>query len=170
MQPHDGESRLMQARYLFETIQMLQRRVCRRHVHNTGPREGDTVCGELTMPQWHMMVAVRRFGTPSLKELAQALQVSAPSASTMVDRLVEMGMLTREPSQIDRREVVVALSAKGLEMAGRMEDEILHSISEVLEKIGPDYASKWCEVFERIQHVLVEEDACQARPAEQSFT
>lgn len=167
MEPTEVETRLTQARYLFSTVQVLQRRVFRRHAHSLEHREGGSACGELTMPQWHMMVAVRGFGSPSLKELAHALDVTAPSASAMVDRLVEMGMLTREPSQVDRREVVVALSDKGHAMAGRMEDEILETLSGVLERLGPEYASKWCEVFERIQHVLMDEDVSPKATTEQ---
>lgn len=168
MEPGDHDTRLTQARHLFQTVQMLQRRVFRRHAHGPGSREGDPICGELTMPQWHMMVAVRRFGSPSLKELAQALQVSAPSASTMVDRLVEMGMLTREPSHVDRREVVVGLSETGHAMAARMEEEILLSISEVLAQLGPEYSEKWCDVFDRIRLVLTKEDASQGCSTERA--
>lgn len=164
MEPVSPAIRLTQARHLLNTVQLLQRRVCRRHMHV--PRESDSVCGDLTMPQWHMMMAVRRFGTPSLKELAQAQEVSAPSASAMVDRLVEMGMLIREPSQVDRREVVVSLSDTGHAMATRMEEEILESLGEVLAKLGPEYASKWCEVFERIQRALLDEDASFGRDVE----
>ena len=170
MQPDEQTTRLTQARYLYETIHMLQRRVFRRHANSLGSRDGSSVCGELTMPQWHMMMAVRRFGSPSLKELAQALDVSAPSASAMVDRLVEMGMLTREPSQVDRREVVVALSEAGHAMAARMEEEILHSISEVLAQLGPEYSGKWCEVFEQIRQVLTEEDASHGRGTEHTYS
>jgi DNA-binding MarR family transcriptional regulator len=149
---------LDQARYLYETVQLLQRRVLRRHTPNCAARGDSAFCVDLTLPQLHMMMAVRNHGRSSLKDLAEALQVSPPSASTMVDRLVEMGMLTREPNPSDRREVVVGLSAAGREVAGRMEDEILRAICELLEKIGPRYAALWCEVYGRLRMVLAEED------------
>jgi DNA-binding MarR family transcriptional regulator len=105
-----------------------------------------------------MLIAVGRFGSPSLKELAHALDVSAPSASTMVDRLVEMRMLTRETSRVDRREVVVTLSAEGRSMAARMEEEILESLGEILQKLGTEYADLWCRVFAEIRTVLADEE------------
>ncbi len=168
MEPSAQSDRLVQARNLYATVQMLQRRVFRRHAHLSGGRDGGPACGELTMPQLHMMMAIRRFGSPSLKELAHALQVSAPSASTMVDRLVEMRMLTREPSQVDRREVVVTLSDEGGSMTSRMEEEILDSLSEILEKLGPEYAELWCRTFEQIRTVLGAEEDSLGRVTEQT--
>jgi len=105
------------------------------------------------------LMMVRDRSQVTIKELAEALGVSAPSASVMVDRLVEMGMVTREQSRVDRREVVVQVAPEAVETIERMEKQALQSIVEIIDKIGPKYARMWCEALGRIREVLREENA-----------
>jgi len=55
------------------------------------PGQGKAIFQELTSPQMTALMTVRERGQVTIKELAEGLGVSAPSASVMVDRLVEMG-------------------------------------------------------------------------------
>ena len=75
----------------------------------------------------------------------------------MVDRLVEFGMATRRNSELDRREVRVAMTDEGEKTVAVLEGELLESLTEIMDKIGPDYAQRWCDVYERIQQYLDEE-------------
>jgi len=109
------------------------------------------------MPQLNMLLVIRTRDGVTVKELAGALQVSPPSASAMVDRLVETGAVTREQNPDDRREVIVCISPQAAAVIDRLEEYILERIVELLEKIGPEYAEKWCAVYERILEILAEE-------------
>ena len=75
----------------------------------------------------------------------------------MVDRLVEFGMATRRNSDVDRREVRVAMTDEGEKTVAVLEGELLESLAEIMNKIGPEYAQRWSDVYERIQHYLDEE-------------
>ncbi|MEK7795037.1 MAG: MarR family transcriptional regulator [Candidatus Hydrogenedentota bacterium] len=143
---------LEQARILHRTARELRNRVMLKHPVNGESSECNTP--ELTVPQWNTLLAIRDNGPTSVKELAEAMSVSPPSASAMVDRLVEMGMVDRRHSDVDRREVRVSLTGEGAAAVEAMEGELLSSIIEVLEKLGPDMANQWCEVYARIQDVL----------------
>ena len=101
-----------------------------------------------------MLMAVRDIGETTIKDLAFSLGVSSPSASCMVDRLVDAGLLTREQSKVDRREVCVAVSLDCLSFLDGFEAALLDSIIDVLEKIGPEYSRQWCDVYTRIKQVL----------------
>ncbi len=149
---------LEQARFVHETVNLLKRRVAARTVLTQPGCDGGPGL-ELTWPQMNMLIAVRERGQVTIKELAEALEVSASSASTMVDRLVEMGPLTREQSRVDRRTVVVQLSPEAETAIDRCEAGILDCIVELLEKVGPEYAEKWCDVYAKIREVLTEEPA-----------
>ena len=76
---------LEQAKGLHETVKLLRERVMRRHVAQAVHGEDGRCCFDLTMHQAHVMLAIREAGQVTIKELAHTLQVSAPSASTMVD-------------------------------------------------------------------------------------
>jgi DNA-binding MarR family transcriptional regulator len=105
-----------------------------------------------------MLLTVRERGQVTIKELAEALQVSAPSASAMVDRLVEMGALTREQNPNDRREVAVALSPQAQQVTAMMEEGLLGGIVDLIEKLGPEYAAMWCKVYDKIGKILAKNE------------
>jgi len=146
-----------QAKQLLGTIMQLQRRVILR----TARKNLDRVppARDLSMPQMTTLLVIRERGELSLKEIAAATHVSPPSASTMVDRLVELGMATRRNSDVDRREVRVAVSAEGERTVEALEGEILESLTEIMGNIGPEYARQWCDVYGRIQQYLDDESS-----------
>lgn len=52
-------------------------------------------------------------GKPTMSDVAGYLRVSAPSATTLIDTLIDDGIVTRAEDPNDRRRVRLALSAKG---------------------------------------------------------
>lgn len=141
-----------QAQQLYDAIGVLRQHICQRVT------ESMANCGtnhpELTIPQMHTVMAVRGAGQMTIKAVAETMRVSPPSASSMVDRLVELGVLLREHSTEDRRAVIVRVSTDGEEAVGHLEHAMLTSIAELLEFVGPEDASKWCDIYERISGKL----------------
>ena len=78
----------------------------------------------------------------------------APSASAMVDRLVEKKVLTRRRSPEDRRKVVVEATSDAVDMLSLVEDKILATFVELVEIIGPEATRKWCEALERVEEAI----------------
>jgi DNA-binding MarR family transcriptional regulator len=74
----------------------------------------------------------------------------------MVDRLVEKGLLSREPSREDRRKVLVSVSPEALQKIDTIEESILQSFVDLVEKIGPKTARMWCQVLKRVREVQEE--------------
>ncbi len=141
-----------QARTIHETVHALKSRfVARCSKGSPGPPD-------VTVPQMHCLMAIRERGSISIKDLAQALLISPPSASAMVDRLVEVGAVVREQSPVDRRGVVVSVSEEGAQAIESVEGMILQGIEELIVKIGPEHAQMWYEAYKRIAEVLREDD------------
>lgn len=76
---------------------------------------------DLTMPQFKVLLLLNSLETASMSQLAASLGVTLPTVTGIVDRLVERGLLVREESPHDRRVVVCRLTARGQQMAGRMQ-------------------------------------------------
>ena len=93
----------------------------------------------------------------SMNELSDTLGVSPPSTTVMVDKLVEKGILTRSHSEKDRRKVFVEISPQAVGVMVDVENAILESFVELVEKIGPETAEKWSEVLEAVRPILEEE-------------
>ncbi|MBN2311737.1 MAG: MarR family transcriptional regulator [Candidatus Hydrogenedentes bacterium] len=148
---------LDQARFIYETVCMLQRAVLAEVLSGQNARPSEL---DLTIPQMNTLATIRQHGQVSIKELAEAMGVSAPSASAMVDRLIDLGAVTREPSPSDRREVVVQTTPTGEGMARQKEELLLGALTRLLEAIGPAHARQWCEVYEKVRDVLNAEAPC----------
>ena len=143
-----------QARLIYDTVRLLKLWTAPRTCG--GARGGDQSC-ELSVPQMNLVHVVHEKGQATIRDLALALGVSAPSVSIMVERLVELGVLTREQNPADRREVFVGLSAQGRDAFALMEQNLLASIVELIDRVGPEWTEKWCEVYQRINIVLSDE-------------
>ena len=103
--------------------------------------------GELSMAQTLALMAVKDHEPLPVTRLAELLAVSAPSASAMVERLVERGVFTRESDPKDRRRVMVCLSPEAKTAYDRIHNVILEDFVSLVQRIGPDMARKWCEVM-----------------------
>ena len=109
---------------------------------------------EFSFAQMRPLRIVKTRGPLSITELAELMNVSAPSASTMVDRLVEKGTLIRKPDPADRRKVIVTASPDMVAISEQIEKEIFQSFVDLVEKLGPEVAADWSRLLDRITEVL----------------
>ena len=72
---------------------------------------------EVSLPQVHVLMRLQEGGPTMVSELAHALDISIPSASSIVDRMEEHGLVDRVRNEIDRRVVHVAISERGRAVA-----------------------------------------------------
>lgn len=82
----------------------------------------------VSVPQLRALLAVRRQPGTNLSAVAEHLGVGLASASTLVDRLVRQGLLTRVQDPDERRRVRLELTAEGalrLDVARRRASEAL---------------------------------------------
>lgn len=110
--------------------------------------------GELSFAQMRAIKLVKTRGPLSITKLAKALHVSSPSASTMVERLVEKGVLRREPDPADRRKVLVSVSPDMLSTIEQIEKNIFGSFVALVDKVGPEIAENWCRILDRIEEII----------------
>lgn len=75
---------------------------------------------EISLPQLHLLMALQERGPLTVSALAHLLAISAPSASTIVDRVEEHGLVQRERDAEDRRVVHVQISARGRTLVEEM--------------------------------------------------
>jgi len=152
------ETPLEQARYIFTRGKMIHDRVQRIVAEHIASDKGHRGIRDLSVTQLHVFLQVRHRGELTIKELSELLGVAPPSASAMVDRLVEKGILAREMNQEDRRKVTVSVSPEAMADIERTEEAVFSSFVDLVQKVGPETARKWCEVLERVKSVLEQEE------------
>jgi DNA-binding MarR family transcriptional regulator len=138
------------ARTIYETGYLLHQVHIKRAFAGMDP---DSIPA-LTPPQVHMLMTVREHGCMTIKQLTKVLLVKAPAVSVMVDRLVDMGILTREENPADRREVLVRVGQKEESIIQKMEQLHLQVTVDICEKIGLEDARIWGSLCTRIQKAL----------------
>ena len=144
---------LEHARYIFTTGRLIRDHILSIHTSHMTAGGKNNRYEDLSLSQLHAVKVTHEQGPVTVSALAEELGVSPPSASAMVDRLVEKGVLSREPSRKDRRKVLVSVSPEALKKIDKMEEALLHSFVDLVERIGPKTARMWCQVLEKVKEV-----------------
>jgi DNA-binding MarR family transcriptional regulator len=80
------------------------------------------VAPELTLVQWRVLVLVDRPGGIPVGSIAAALGTKIASASRLVGRLRQRGLVETRRSEDDARVVLVSMTAQGLDLRNRVVD------------------------------------------------
>jgi len=111
----------------------------------------------LTYGQARALRLVAEEGRPlRMAELAAQLEVVPRSATTMVNALETAGLATRAPDPVDRRSVLVSLTAAGRSLLERLEAARRASAEEVFGGLRADQRAELLHLL----HVLCERGHC----------
>lgn len=144
-----------QAQYVFNSITTIREYIINQHMQCIGAVHENSLLNGVSIAQAQVIHAIYTRGQVSVTELARMQNVSPPSASAMVDRLVDKGILIREQHARDRRKVAIRVSPEVSADFKALQESMLKSFVELVEKIGPETAGKWCEVLTKIKSVLI---------------
>jgi DNA-binding MarR family transcriptional regulator len=100
---------------------------------------------EVTLTQYRTLVVLASRGPQSVGALAEAVAVTAPTASRMVDRLVRKRLVRRRIDANDRRQMRLALTDSGR-----------HLVNMVTERRRAEIAEQLISIPEEVQRAMVE--------------
>ncbi len=108
-------------------------------------------------PQQHqLLLAIKGLPEelrPTIRTLADRMQLQHHSAVELIDRLEKAGMVSRTRSEVDRREVLIELSAKG----ERLLRELSLHHQEELRDSGPALAQTLRRLIARAPNSMTAE-------------
>jgi DNA-binding MarR family transcriptional regulator len=90
---------------------------------------------EVTLTQYRSLVVLGSRGPQGVAALAEAVAVTPPTASRLVDRLVRKGLVRRRTDRQDRRQVRIALTEAGRRLVDRVTERRRHEIAQLLTSI-----------------------------------
>jgi DNA-binding MarR family transcriptional regulator len=93
---------------------------------------------EVTLTQYRSLVVLASRGPQGVASLAEALSVTAPTASRLVERLVRKGLVRRRADRQDRRQVRVGLTGAGRDLVRLVTERRREEIAALLASIPPD--------------------------------
>jgi DNA-binding MarR family transcriptional regulator len=92
---------------------------------------------DLTMGQLRALVHLERSGPLTISRFAEVLGTRLPGASVFADRLERTGLVRRREDEADRRRVVLELTPRGHELAGRLRGK-REQVMEAIARLSPD--------------------------------
>jgi DNA-binding MarR family transcriptional regulator len=93
---------------------------------------------EVTLTQYRSLVVLASRGPQGVASLAEALAVTAPTASRLVERLVRKGLVRRRTDRQDRRHVRIGLTEAGRDLVRLVTERRRAEIAVLLASIPPD--------------------------------
>lgn len=92
----------------------------------------------LSMGQLKALMVLAASDGGNVSALAKTLHVGKPTASILVDDLVQLGYAQRTEDTDDRRRTLVTPTAAGAELASRLRQGGMERMTSWLERLAPD--------------------------------
>ena len=115
----------------------------------------ETLPGELSLAQYHLLDPLAQ-GPRTNRELAELAGISAPTATRIVDGLLQRGLVSRVEDPTDRRAVVISLTPEGRSALGRKQREYAARRNRVAEALDPHEQEVATELLRRLAAVIEE--------------
>lgn len=103
---------------------------------------------ELSIPQFRVLIYINQHPGASLSQVAEYIGLTLPSASSLVDGLVQHGLITRQTSSGDRRRMFLKLTSAGQE---QMNFTLHQTESRLAETLACLPVEKQDQLFEAMQ-------------------
>lgn len=105
--------------------------------------------------QARVLDALARIGAASQSELAREFNLTAASMSTMINRLLAAGYITRDDHPEEARSYVVQLSQKGHDILTEIHDAWSDIDAFIEEAIGGDRAEHMVDLTSELREALI---------------
>jgi DNA-binding MarR family transcriptional regulator len=108
------------------------------------------VAEEVTLTQYRTLVVLASQGPKSLAELAEAVDVTPPTATRMCDRLIKKGLILRRHDRGDRRLIRLTLATKGRELVDAVTQRRRTEIAYLMEAVPLDQQAALVHSLQRL--------------------
>ena len=122
-------------------------------------RAGKQPVDGLSLPQYHLLEALREEDELSVGVLAEAAGVAPPTATRMLDCLARDGYVERRHSETDRRAVLVSLTPSGRTAVKAAHDQVNAFRRRVFEALEPAEREQAASLLHRLTEILEEQFA-----------
>ena len=109
----------------------------------------------LSLAQWHLVEPLLDGPQPAAR-LAEAADVSPPTASRVLEGLVGRGWVTRVADPSDRRVAMVELTERGRALALEKRREVRRALRQIVAAVDPDERDRAAVLLGRLAAVVEE--------------
>jgi DNA-binding MarR family transcriptional regulator len=108
----------------------------------------------VTPTQYNVLRILRGAGETGLcrNEVRERLIARVPDTTRLLDRLAEMGLISRDRDTPDRRFVTTRITQAGLDLLARMEEPVRRLHEEQVGHVAPERLRLLIDVLAEIRH------------------
>jgi len=114
------------------------------------------VAEEVTLTQYRTLVVLASRGPQGLAELAEAVDVTPPTATRMCDRLIKKGLIVRRHERGDRRLIRLTLAKGGRTLVDEVTQRRRTEIAHLMEAIPRDQQAALVDSLQRLTNAAGE--------------
>jgi DNA-binding MarR family transcriptional regulator len=107
---------------------------------------------QLTLTQFRALRVVTERTPVTMGRVADELAMNPSSVTRAYDRLAALGLLQKAQNPLNRRETLLAPTAKGRLQVDRVDQERRQVLSSVLDRLGDDTRSAVVAAFAQFAH------------------
>lgn len=115
---------------------------------------------DMTMAQLKTLFTLEYGGAATIGQTAERLGISLPTASHLIDRLVQGGFVERAEDPNDRRRTLATVSQKGSELTRRLRQGGRSSLFDWLSELDNDALSALETGMSRLAQVVAAHGSC----------
>jgi len=109
---------------------------------------------ELTTAQMHYLEIINEMSNPNITELATEMQLTKPTVTVALDKLIQKGYVTKIQSDEDRRSSHLHLTKKGMQI-NQMHERAHTQFAELMqEALEPEELEKLTVLLEKLTKSL----------------
>ena len=120
------------------------------------------LAGSLSIIHLHVLTILESVEALPMGKLAEALDVSVASATGIIDRMEQRGLVERGPQADDRRVVLVRATPAGLAVFSDLDQQRRAGITRILERLTDDELAaflKGLQAMGAVRAAIASEDA-----------
>ena len=106
--------------------------------------------GQVSFPQFFLLGHIASSESLSMTEIPDKMAHTTAAATGLVDRLANLGYVQRMHASDDRRKVLVRITPKGVNLVGRIRQDIVEKLSLVTGILEPQEQTTWLHIYEKI--------------------
>lgn len=91
----------------------------------------------------------------TMTDIARKMGHSTAAATGLVDRLEKLGYMERTHAIDDRRKVLVRITPKGVDLVGRLRDELQNRIADAMEETQASDVNSFMTTYRKLDDSVV---------------
>lgn len=106
--------------------------------------------------QLHALIFLNQTKNASMSEIAQEFRIELPSTTSLITKLVQLGLVQRVADKKDRRLVRIQLSKKGISLLDTAMKERRRKITHLLATLTEQEQKQFLTIMSKFKTVLEE--------------